>query len=73
MEKSHTGKELKALSQNVGHWEIETILEQYANMQPQIYSKVIENMFEKKRPKLNNFSTEELLAELQARFKSDKF
>ena len=69
----HTGKELKALSQNVGHWEIETILEQYANMQPQIYSKVIGNMFENKRPDLSSFSTEDLLAELQARANAVKF
>ena len=70
---AHTGKELKALSQNVGHWEIETILEQYANMPPEIYSKVIGNMFENKRPDLSSFSTEDLLTELQARVYADKF
>lgn len=70
---AHTGKELKALSQNVGHWEIETILEQYANMPPEIYSNVIGNMFENKRPDLSGFATEDLLAELQARVYSDKF
>lgn len=73
LEKAHTGKELKALSQNIGHWEVETILEQYANMRPDVYSEVICNMFENTSPSLSEFSTEELIAELQARAKASKF
>lgn len=42
---------------------------QFANMRPEIYSKVISNMFENKRPCLGAFSTEELLLEQQARVK----
>ena len=63
-----TGEQLKALSQNVGHEEVITILEQYGNMTPNEYAKVIEQMFANKgSADLANFTDEELLEELRKR------
>lgn len=63
-----TGQQLKALSQNVGHEEIVTILEQYANMQPNEYAEVIDKMFANKgNSDLANYTDEELLEELRKR------
>ena len=63
------GIQLKALSQNVGHEEICTILEQYAKMKPEIYAEVIANLF-KCNSQLNNFTDEELIQELLNRQKT---
>lgn len=40
------GFQLKALSQNVGHEDVRTILEQYGNMPVNKYTQVLEKMFE---------------------------
>ena len=58
-----TGTQLKALSQNVGHEEICTILEQYAKMKPDIYTELLDRMI-KVRPQektINEYTNEELL------------
>lgn len=64
----NTGVQIKALSQNVGHNDIDTILEQYANMKPERYVEIIEGMFAGNvNEELQKFSTQELLQELLRR------
>ena len=63
-----TGEQFKALSQNIGHEDIITILEQYGNMRVNEYTKFIELIFTNKgRTDLVNFTDEELLEELRKR------
>lgn len=69
LKKVRTGTQLKALSQNVGHEDITTILEQYAKMKPEIYMSVVDNMI---RVKANNriiddMTNEEILDFLKQR------
>lgn len=69
LEYARNGLQLKALSQNVGHAELETILEQYANMKPERYTVLIKDMFTCNRD-LSSFSDEELIKELLKRQKT---
>lgn len=70
LEYIRTGTQLRALSQNVGHEDLSTILEQYAKMKPEVYSKVIGLMFEHQTNKdLQNYTNAELIEELQRREK----
>lgn len=64
-----TGTQLKALSQNVGHEDISTILEQYAKMKPNRYMQVLDDMINQgldERP-VSEISTKELMEILSKR------
>ena len=68
-----TGLQLKALSQSVGHELIMTILQQYANMTPEVYLDILANLIPDDKGmslKLSEYSTSDLLKELQRRDKS---
>jgi site-specific recombinase XerD len=69
-----TGKQIKALSQNVGHESISTILEKYANMKPEEYMHILGNLCQEAERNLGseNFSNEELLQELLRRENVEK-
>ena len=64
-----TGTQLKALSQNVGHEDISTILEQYAKMKPDIYMDIVDNMIRVKSDKkfIDDMTNEEILDVLKQR------
>jgi len=64
-----TGAQLKALSQNVGHEDISTILEQYAKMKPDIYMDIVDNMIRVKSDKrfIEDMTNEEILDVLKQR------
>ena len=68
-----TGLQLKALSQSVGHELITTILQQYANMTPEVYLDILANLIPDDKEmslRLSEYSTSDLLKELQRRDKS---
>lgn len=64
-----TGTQLKALSQNVGHEDICTILEQYAKMTPDIYTELLDRMITVKpeNKTVDEYTNEELLEILKQR------
>ena len=71
-ERAFNGIQLKALSQNMGHENISTTLEKYANMPAEQYISIIEDMFEKEHDYsdiLKNVPLEALCDEIQKRSK----
>jgi len=69
-----TGTQLKALSQNVGHEDICTILEQYAKMKPDRYMEVLDRMIKVKpeQKTVDEMTNAELLKVLQNRISVEK-
>ena len=63
------GWQLRALSQNVGHESLMTILEKYAKMKPEEYMRVLDDMVGDGdvNNELSKFSTDELIEELKHR------
>lgn len=70
---ARNGREIKAISQNVGHAYFTTTLKQYANMQPQEYMEIIRNLkFEvTEQKRVCELSTSELMELLQRRINAD--
>ena len=58
-----------SIKSNVGHAELETILDQYANVKPERYTMIIKDMYTCDRD-LSSFSDEELIKELLKRQKT---
>lgn len=71
---ARNGREIKAISQNVGHAYFKTTLKQYANMQPQEYMEIIRNLkFEvTEQKRVCELSTSELMELLQRRINADR-
>ena len=69
MNRAGTGRQIKALSQSVGHESIVTILQQYANMPVKTYTDILTKVFETAPAdkKLSEATNQELVAELQRR------
>lgn len=69
MNRAGTGRQIKALSQSVGHESIATILQQYANMPVKTYTDILTKVFETAPAdkKLSEATNQELVAELQRR------
>lgn len=73
LEQVSNGLQFKAVSQNIGHENISTTLEKYANMPVDSYITIIEDMFEHNHgysESLKNIPIEALIAEIQKRSKS---
>lgn len=68
---ARSGRDIKAISQNIGHAHLSTTLKQYANMQPQEYMQIIKNLtFEvEEQSKVCDLTDAELMELLSNRIK----
>ena len=68
------GKQFKAVTQNVGHESVTTVMKSYANMKPQEYKKIVKDLVpdDSEERLIKDVSTEELLEIVKKRLATER-